>query len=245
MYKAERAIIMAAGRGLRLSPYTDTIPKPLLPVCGKRMIDTLISALMKQGILEIYAVVGYQKEKFGRIAERYPNVRLIENPYYKSCNNISSLFVARNYLQNSIILDGDQVIHNPAILRPDFSRSSYCCTWTEQLTTEWLLDVRDGIVHSCRRNGGTHGWQLYSVSFWSSEDGALLKKHVSHLFEAGLHNDKYWDDIALFIYPDMYRLGIREIDFADITEIDDARDLIRADPTYGDETKWEYIKKEF
>ena len=245
MHKVKRAVIMAAGKGLRLNPYTNSIPKPLLPICGKRMIDTIIDSLIQQGIFEIYAVVGYQKEKFKSLAEQYPHVRLIENPYYESCNNISSLFVARDYLQNSIIIDGDQIIHNPTILHSVFPRSSYCCTWTNQPTTEWLLDVQDGIVHSCRRNGGAEGWQLYSVSFWTSEDGERLKEHVSQLFEAGLYNDKYWDDIALFIYPSQYRLGIREISFTDITEIDNVHDLISADPSYGDECTWESIKKEF
>ena len=245
MYTAERAVIMAAGRGSRLSPYTDIIPKPLLPIRRKRMIDGIIEALMQQGIFEIYVIVGYKKEKFEQLTTRYPHVRLIENPYYQMCNNISSLFVAREHLQNAIILDGDQVIHNSEILNPEFSCSSYCCAWTAHPTTEWLLDVQDGTVCSCRRNGGTDGWQLYSVSFWSAEDGTRLKEHVAQLFHAGLHLDKYWDDIALFIYPQMYRLGIRKITSTDITEIDDIHDLLLADSRYGDESQWEAIKKEF
>ena len=245
MHIAERAVIMAAGRGSRLSPYTDAIPKPLLPIRGKRMIDGIIDTLMQQGIFEIYVVVGYQKEKFKRLSAVYPNIRLIENPYYQSSNNISSLFVAREHLQNAVILDGDQVIRNAEILNPEFSRSSYCCAWTEQHTTEWLLDVQNETVCSCCRNGGRGGWQLYSVSFWTSEDGRCLKEHVSQLFNAGLHRDKYWDDIPLFIYPEMYRLGIRKIVSADITEIDNPQELIAADASYGDESQWEAIKKEF
>lgn len=64
MSKIERAIIMAAGLGNRLSPVTLTTPKPLIKVNGTRMIDTAISALHKNGIFEIYVVVGYMKEQF-------------------------------------------------------------------------------------------------------------------------------------------------------------------------------------
>ena len=64
MSKVERAIIMAAGLGNRLSPVTLTTPKPLIKVNGYRMIDTAISALHKNGIFEIYVVVGYMKEQF-------------------------------------------------------------------------------------------------------------------------------------------------------------------------------------
>ena len=64
MSKITRAIIMAAGKGTRMHPITETIPKPLIRVHSKRMIDTIIDALHENGIYEIYVVVGYLKEAF-------------------------------------------------------------------------------------------------------------------------------------------------------------------------------------
>ena len=58
MYKVERAIIMAAGFGSRMSPLTLETPKPLVKVNGTRMIDTVICGLHENGIYEIYVVVG-------------------------------------------------------------------------------------------------------------------------------------------------------------------------------------------
>ena len=52
------------------------------------------------------------------LVEEYDGITLIENPYYDSCNNISSLYVARDYIENSIILDGDQMVYNPNVLAP-------------------------------------------------------------------------------------------------------------------------------
>ena len=60
----ERAVIMAAGVGQRLRPVTLTTPKPLVRVRGQRMIDSIVEALHKNGIYEIYVVVGYLKEQF-------------------------------------------------------------------------------------------------------------------------------------------------------------------------------------
>lgn len=232
MYKAERAIIMAAGLGKRLQPITLTTPKPLVKINGVRLIDTVIKALNVNGIKEIYVVVGYLKEQFKSLEQDYPGLVLLENPYYSACNNISSLYVAREHIDNTIILDGDQFIYNSDILNPYFSRSGYNAVWTDIPTDEWLMSVEDGIVKYCNRNGGNHGWQLYSVSFWSNDDGKRLKRHLEIEFEEKNNRQVYWDDVAMFIYHNEYKLGIREMKRSDIIEIDTIRELVNLDKSY-------------
>lgn len=232
MHKVERAIIMAAGIGKRMQPVTLYTPKPMVKVNGVRMIDTVIRGLHQNGIYEIYVVVGHLKDQFRKLEKEYEGVQLIENPYYAVCNNISSLYVARDHIENAIILDGDQIIYNPEILTPEFERSGYNCVWTDKETDEWLLTVRNGIVEECSRTGGKGGWQLYSVSRWTSEDGKKLKRHLEMEFEQKKNTQIYWDDVALFCYPEEYQLGIRKMNREDIIEIDNLNELMQMDAGY-------------
>ena len=137
MNRVKRAIIMAAGVGNRMHPVTLETPKPLVKVHGVRMIDTVIDALQANGIFEIYVVVGYLKEQFSVLKDKYPNVQIIENPYYDTCNNISSLYMAREHLSDVMILDGDQMIYNASVLDPYFTLSGYNAVWCEGETVEY------------------------------------------------------------------------------------------------------------
>lgn len=228
MNMVRRAIIVAAGQGTRMKPVTLNTPKPLVKVNGVRMIETVIHALRQNKIEEIHVVVGYLKEQFQVLKD----VDIIENPFYETCNNISSLYVARDYLEDSIILDGDQIIFNAGILSPEFEHSGYNAVWTEDKTTEWLMQVENGIVSSCSRTGGEKGWKLFSISRWSAADGRKLKKHLEIEFEEKQNRQIYWDDIAMFLYPKDYTLGIKEMSDEDVIEIDSFQELLEIDPSY-------------
>lgn len=234
-HTVQRAIIMAAGQGKRMQPVTLTTPKPLVTVNGVRMIDTVISALHANGVREICVVTGWLNERFSGLPEQYPGVTLIENPWYESCNNISSLYAAREYLGGCgcMILDGDQLVYDPSILEARFTRSGYNAVWTDAPTPEWLLEVRDGVVTGCSRTGGAGGWQLFSVSRWTKEDGARLRRHLEIEFEEKRNRQLFWDDIALFRYPNEYTLGIRPMEPGALIEIDDLRELAALDPLYA------------
>lgn len=222
---------MAAGEGRRMRPLTYEIPKPMVPVNGTRMIDTVIRGLHQNGITEIYVVVGYLKEQFKCLEQDYTGLQLIDNPWYDTCNNISSLYAAREHLEDCMILDGDQIVFNPAALDPHFVRSGYNAVWTETQTDEWLMQVEDGIVTACSRTGGDRGWQLYSISRWTKQDGRRLKNYLEEEFENG-NRQVYWDDVAMFLHPQDFELGVFKMQRSDVAEIDSLEELAAADDSY-------------
>ena len=233
MSTVKRAVIMAAGLGNRMRPVTDTTPKPLIKVNGKRMIDTIVDALHENGIYEIYVVVGYKKEQFYGWVQDKKGITIIENNLYDQCNNISSLYAAREHIEDAVILDGDQIIYNPEILKSDFTKSGYSCVWTDEETDEWLLSVdENNKVVQCSRTGGKEGWQLYSISRWTAEDGKKLRACVELEFEQNKNNQIYWDDVAMFCHPDMFELTVYSIKKSDIVEIDNYSELCAIDSSY-------------
>ena len=232
----ENAIIVAAGKGERLQPITLSTPKPLVKVNGIPMIESVIDALNKNGINSIYIVVGYLKEQFEYLQNKYDGVVLIENPYYENCNNISSLFVAREQLENTIILDGDQIINNPEVLNPAFDKSGYCGVWTDDYTNEWLMSVdENGRVTSCNNAGGSKGYQLYSVSKWIKSDSDKLRKLLELEFIEKKNTGIFWDDVVMFCHPDEFELCVYEMNKGDVVEIDSIQELCSIDSSYNSE----------
>ena len=231
---ANKAIILAAGLGKRLRPITEQTPKPLIEINGRKMIETMLDGLIQNGIAEVYVIVGHLKEQFEHLPQKYWKIKLelSENPYYSTCNNISSLYVARDHLGDCIIMEGDLLINNAEILNPQFETSGYCSVWTEE-TDEWLQTTdQNDIVSSCSRTGGKNGWRLFGVSFWSRPDGEKLKVHLEEAFEKNGERDIFWDDIPLFRHSHEYKLKIKKISRSDVAEIDSLQELTGIDSSY-------------
>lgn len=109
----KNAIILAAGKSSSFAPFTYERPKGLFCVKGEILIERQIEQLHKAGIYEIYVVVGYMKEKFFYLEEKYGVVLLVNNQFSLK-GNLYSLFVARNYLQDTFICCGDHYfLENP------------------------------------------------------------------------------------------------------------------------------------
>ena len=107
-----QAVILAAGRGVRLKPLTDKIPKSLVEINGVSLIINDLEALSKyEEIKEVIVVVGYKKDLIkNKIGNNYKRLRIkyVENDEWESTNNIYSLWLATNFIKEDFILmEGD------------------------------------------------------------------------------------------------------------------------------------------
>ena len=87
----KNAIILAAGKSSRFAPFTYEKPKGLFCVKGQILIERQIEQLIEAGIDEIYIVVGYMKEKFFYLEQKY-GVKLIVNNEFGKKGNLYTLF---------------------------------------------------------------------------------------------------------------------------------------------------------
>lgn len=224
LHKVKRAIFLASGFGSRLLPLTREIPKPMVSVLDKKIIETLLDAVVKAGIEEIYIVRGYKKEAFDELLNKYPNIKFLENPYFATSNNISSVYVARDFLSSAYIIEADLFLLNPALIRPFESDSNYLGIPVTR-TDDWYIKTNtSGFIDEVGISG-ENCFQLVGISFWSDTDGKRLKSVVEKEFEKDNFSQLYWDQLALQLYKDSFQLKVRTCESSDIYEIDSVSDL--------------------
>lgn len=229
-YRVRRAVIIAAGFGSRLVPITLSTPKPLVRVNGKRIVETTLDALVEAGIDDVYLVRGYLAEQFDSLLPRYPNLKFIENPLYNEANNISSVFMASEYLEGAYVLEADLLLSNRSLIRKYQYQSNYLGIPVDK-TDDWCFYVKNGVIQKMAV-GGEFCHQMVGISYWTVEDGEKLKRDVKEVFYSPGGKERYWDQVPLEYCIDNYKIGVRECTFDDIVEIDTFSELKAIDESY-------------
>lgn len=230
-HRAKRLIFLAAGLGDRLLPITINTPKPLIRVKGTRIIDTAIDAALAKGIEEIYIVRGYLSEQFDQLLKKYPQVRFVENPAYNETNNISSAMLVRHLMQNAYVMEADLLVNNPEIFSK-YHYTSNCLGVPVEKTDDWCIKSKNGLATELTQ-GGIDCHHLYSIYYWTAEDGAKLADHIEQVYQSPGGKERFWDLTPLRYFEKEYQVEIVECKMEDIHEIDSLRDLRAVDPMYA------------
>jgi len=107
-----KAIIIGAGRGRRLKHLTEDVPKPLVPIMGRPMLDSVLEALETGGLGadRTVFICGYKAEV---IQERYPQLSYVENRDWDSNNILLSLMCARAHLEDGFVSTYADIVYRP------------------------------------------------------------------------------------------------------------------------------------
>lgn len=229
-YRVKRAVFLAAGFGSRMVPLTLNTPKPLIKVHGKKMIETLLDAVVKSQIEEIIIVVGYLGEQFEILKHKYPNIKFVNNSLYNEANNISSAYVIKDYLENAYVLESDLVLSNPNIIRKYEYQSNFLGIKVDR-TDDWCFETKNGIITK-EKVGGYDCYQMIGISYYNKEDGKKLSKDIEEVFNFPGGKEKYWEQVQLVEKKANYKIAIRECAKDDIIEIDTFNELKAIDKIY-------------
>ena len=229
-YRVKRAIFLAAGFGSRLVPITLNTPKPLIMVKGKKIIETLLDAVVKAEIEEIIIVTGYLNEQFEILLKKYPNIKFIQNDKYNESNNISSAYLVKDMCANSYVLESDLYLYNPNLIRKYEYQSNFLAKYVD-VTNDWCFETKNGIITK-QKVGGYNCHQMYGISYFTKEDSLKMSKDIEYVYNLPGGKEKYWEQVMLDVCKKNYKIAIRECQEGDIIEIDTFNELKQIDKIY-------------
>ena len=206
----KNAIILAAGYGMRMVPINQETPKGLIKLKNEPLIERIIRQLHESNIKKIYIVVGFLKEKFEYLIDKY-DVHLIVNNNYSCMNNLYSLYLAKEYINNSYVIPSDiWCQYNP--FRKNEINSWYLVTNENDFNSTVRLNRKNEL--SIVNNNGN---KMIGISYLNKNDSLLLKKQLILMHRNPLYYNSFWEQALIkrkkFSIPGriMYKNKIIEI----------------------------------
>lgn len=221
-----KAILLAAGRGTRISRMVEDIPKSTLPINGKPLIRITAELLLKANI-DITVCVGYRSEKIHTALEGL-NVQYYTNPFFDITNSIVSLWFAKNKLFDDVLIINADVFFSEEILQRvlDDNRDVVMAIDTGRTTTgDYFFSTTDS---GCIRKYGKDlpllersceyvGMAKISESFMKD-----FRLRLDELIENQNHQ-KWWEDIIYSFAKerDIHTIDIKGEFWSEIDYFDD------------------------
>ena len=227
----QRAVILAAGIGMRMVPINTITPKALLDVKGEVLIERQIRQLHEAGITDISVVAGFMKEAFEYLVDKF-NINLISNEYYASRNNIYSVSIASDRLSNCYIVPCDIWSRNNPFSRDELY-SWYMVSDCQDKKSSVRINRKNELV---RIPADDPGNRMIGISYLLKEDAETVSSNIRKLLSDGRHEESFWEE-ALFDDDRMFinaRLvsddDVREINtYEQLREIDSGSDHLKND----------------
>ena len=250
-YPDMQAIILAAGMGRRLGEYTKDNTKCMLPVNGVRLIDRLLAQLSKQDLNRVVIVVGYQRQNLiDYIGNRYDGqlkIEFVENPIYDKTNNIYSLALAKDKLQedDTLLIESDLIFDdgmfslltkNPY---PNLALVAKYETWMDG--TMVRLDADNNIVNFVPKaafdyNETDSYYKTVNIYKFSREFSQTKYVPFLEAYSKAVGNNEYYENVLRIIsFLNSHDLKALPITNEKWYEIDDKQDLDIAEALFADE----------
>ena len=231
-YRVDRALILASGFGSRFVPLTYETPKGLLEVFGERMIERQIRQLHEVGIKDITIMVGYLKEKFDYLIDKY-DVKLIYNPEFADKNTLATMHHAKDFLtgKNCYILSSDNWMRDN-IYHTYEADSWYAATFMKGETREWAIETgKNGTIKSVSV-GGCDKWCMYGPVYFTKEFSGAFLPLIEAYYKMPGTEQFYWEDVLIRNLRSLPEMYVNKRPDGEVYEFENLEELRRFDEKY-------------
>lgn len=245
-----QAIILAAGMGKRLGEYTQNNTKCMVEVNGVALIDRLLSQLQNINLKRIVIVIGYKGAELKKyIGNRYANLNIeyVENPVYDKTNNIYSLALAKQQLQedDTLLIESDLILEDKIFnllidnTYPNLAIVAKYETWMDG--TMVRIDADNNIVNFITKDAfdykdvasyyKTANIYKFSKNFSTNKYVPFLEAYIK-----SVGNNEYYENVLRIIsFLNSHELKALPLNGEKWYEIDDKQDLDIAEAIFADE----------
>lgn len=228
-FKVKNAIIMAAGMSSRFAPLSYEKPKGLLRVKGDILIEREIEQLKAVGIDDITVVVGYMKEKFFYLKDKY-GVKIVINEDYYHYNNTSTLIRVTEELANTYICSSDNYFVDN-VFEPYVYNSYYSAVYENGKTDEYCLSCNTKGKITKVTIGGEASWYMLGHVYFSKSFSDKFVKILKQEYENPITKNELWERLYMR-YIKHLDLYIRKYDATKVLEFDSLDELRHFDSQY-------------
>lgn len=186
--KPKNAVILAAGYGMRMVPINVEVPKGLLEIKGEPLIERLICQLHEVGVSEIDIVVGFMKEQYEYLIDKY-HVNLIFNKDYMTKNNLHSLCKVADKLGNTYIIPCDIWCKDNPFSGQEWY-SWYMVTNQKDDRSSVRVNRKKELVSVKKEESGN---TMIGISYILSEEAEILKKRLKDLAGKKEYDQAFWE----------------------------------------------------
>ncbi|HOU67504.1 MAG TPA: aminotransferase class I/II-fold pyridoxal phosphate-dependent enzyme [Paludibacteraceae bacterium] len=245
-----QALILAAGTGKRLCEYTQNNTKCMVPVNGVKLIDRMLSQLLKLKLNRVVIVIGYKgQELMDYLGDNYHglSIKYVNNPIYDKTNNIYSLALAKDELQedDTLLVESDLIFDDgmfKLLLDNSFPNLALVAkyeTWMDG--TMVCIDEDDNIVNFVPKAAFDYndvGKYYKTVNIYKFSKDFAHNKYVPFLeaYSKAVGNNEYYENVLRIItFLNNHDLKALPITNEKWYEIDDKQDLDIAEAVFAED----------
>lgn len=225
-YKVDNAIIMAAGLSSRFVPLSYEKPKGLYKVRDEVLIERQIRQLQEAGIADITVVVGYMKELFFYLEDKF-GVKIKVNEEYAQRNNNSTLMLVRDQLKNTYICSSDDYFTENVFEQYVYQGYYSVCYFDGETDEYCVREGSGGKITGCTI-GGHDCWAMSGHVYFDKDFSAKFREILEKEYDLPGTAPKLWEDIYIEHLKEL-TLVARHYEPGIIYEFDSVKDLTAFD----------------